>query len=371
MCGIVYYKSFDHTKVNRQVLRQYKRQRSRGSDGFGFYLPKQDRMTHAPQEHRIKRLLRRSPDTEILFHHRFPTSTDNVRNACHPFSTKDVFGDTQYIMVHNGWLTNAGRLKLDHEALGIRYVSEQTNGQFNDSEALMYDLALTLQGRQKSPIAIGPAAWIMIERFKGEAIKLHFGRNTNPLKMVLNNKNLTLSSEGDGVSINPDTHYTYTYATGEITQTPLVIDDSFGYTYQNYKHGYTTSKGYQWEDDEGWAKLKPKTKITEQVFSHGIDTGDVVSTASDLLMESNLDYAEAGRYAQQLINKYSTKLVVSISEGEMMSDPSELKENQYEQLDFSVRLEHWTEVKLALEEWEQQEIDYKKESKLALEATVV
>ena len=82
---------------------------------------------------------------EVLFHHRFSTSTADVPNACHPFSTKDFFKNN-YVGVHNGVIGNDDELEKQHLELGINYISRQTNGQFNDSEALIYDIARYLEG---------------------------------------------------------------------------------------------------------------------------------------------------------------------------------------------------------------------------------
>lgn len=169
-------------------------------------------------------------DPEILFHHRFPTSTENVQNACHPFSTKSYFGDTQFVMIHNGWLENGYELATEHEALGITYVSRQKDERFNDSEALMYDLALVLTGQKDEVDAEGPVAFVMVERYKGEPIKLHFARNAGkPLNMQLTEAGLSLSSEGPGTPIKPDTLHSFDYVSGEIDQSPFAMSEgAFG-----------------------------------------------------------------------------------------------------------------------------------------------
>lgn len=310
--------------------------------------------------------MRRNASEEILFHHRFPTSTENVRNACHPFSTKDYFGKTQYVMVHNGWLTNQAELKLDHVQQGISYVSTQPDGRFNDSEALMYDLALTFEGRQAKPRAEGVASFIMIERLNGEPIKLHFGRNSYPLNMVFDKNTLSLSSEGEGEPINEDTHYTYTYATGELAQEPLIIDDGYGYSYKSHAKGYTNSKGYAWEEDlpqgvgvdqyeDPLHYFSPRVKVAESVFQHGVATGDTVTTAADVLMECNLNYAEAKSYANSLVQKYSRWLAKTVTTGDLLHNPDAINANLNRQIEHGAKLEHWTEVELTLGEWEEME----------------
>lgn len=258
MCGIVYAKSLVDKPVSKKVIKQYKDQKHRGSDGFGFYAPNENRLTHNTREGRILSLLRRNKSSEILMHHRFPTSTANRRNACHPFSTKDYF-ENQYVVVHNGVLYNEDALKKEHELLGIKYVSEQDNGRFNDSESLAYDVARYLEGEVDKITACGTIAFIAIKRDKeGNPVSLHFGRNLgNPLHIKMSKKNITISSEGDGDMVDADKVYTYVYATGELTYTDCVIPSysSAGYGYQgsygDYR-GYTG--GYDWDDDgvEDW-----------------------------------------------------------------------------------------------------------------------
>lgn len=178
------------------------------------------------KETRIKNLLKRSKGSnhEVLFHHRFSTSTADVPNACHPFSTKDFFKNN-YVGVHNGVISNDNALEKQQQELGIEYISRQKNGQFNDSEALIYDIAQVLEGQKEELTARGSIAFIMIKRNKdGKAKTLFFGRNTgNPLMMKRTKHSLTLSSQGEGTAIEPNQLYSFDYETQEITKRYLFI----------------------------------------------------------------------------------------------------------------------------------------------------
>lgn len=249
MCGIVYSKSLVGKPVNKTILKRYIFQRDRGTDGFGFYTPENNRLTHNPREGRILSLLRREKKaTEILFHHRMPTSTMNVRNACHPFSTKEYF-KYNYVGVHNGVLWNERELKAGHEQRGIDYVSEQEDGSFNDSEALIYDLASYIEGKVPMVTAEGSIAFIVIQRtHEGEPVAVYFGRNSgNPLMMKKTKHSFTLSSEGKGENIDVNTMYCYNYKTGVITRSPCRFP-----SYSQYSNGYGHYYGGNWysEDDE-------------------------------------------------------------------------------------------------------------------------
>lgn len=246
MCGIVYSKSLVGKPVNRTIKHRYLAQRRRGTDGFGFYTPETDRLTHNVREGRILSLLRRNKKaTEILFHHRMPTSTANVRNACHPFSTKDYFKHN-YIGVHNGVLWNEDELRKEHEKLGIDYASEQIDGSFNDSEALIYDIARYIEGQVDHLTAQGSIAFIVVQRGNdGKPTGLYFGRNEgNPLVMKKTKKSLTLSSEGNGENILPNTMYKYDYDTGVISMSPCRIP-----SYSNTSNFSVVYSRGDWDDE--------------------------------------------------------------------------------------------------------------------------
>lgn len=244
MCGIVFSKSLTGKSVNKTIINRYLAQRSRGIDGFGFYVPSRDQLTHNTKEKRIIRLLRRQDNDEVLFHHRFPTSTSNVRNACHPFSTKDKF-ENNYIIVHNGVVHNPIALQKQHEALGIQYVSMQEDGRFNDSEALAYDLARYFEGQTDSLSAEGSIAFIAVKRDKkGKTMGLFFGRNSgSPLKMKLTKHSLTISSQGEGEDVEINTLHYFNYDTKELSKTHLTIP-TYSYTYN--RPYYSPDSSSQW-----------------------------------------------------------------------------------------------------------------------------
>lgn len=246
MCGIVYSKNFTGKPVARTIKKRYKGQRSRGFEGFGFYVPETNRLTHNPRERRTMRLLKRERASEILFHHRYPTSTINVRNACHPFSTKDYF-EHNYVGVHNGVLWNEDILRQLHKEKGIKYVSDLKDGSFNDSEALIYDIASYLEGTQEYIRAVGSIAFIVIQRDKlGKPLNLFFGRNEgSPLVMSRTEKQMTISSVGSGEIVPPHTLHQFNYASGELTTKPCFIMS--GYSSKN-ACGYSGYSGYSEND---------------------------------------------------------------------------------------------------------------------------
>ena len=294
-------------------------------------------MTHNVKETRIKNLLKRSKGNnhEVLFHHRFSTSTADVPNACHPFSTKEFFKNN-YVGVHNGVIRNQSELEKQQEKLGIQYVSRQANGDFNDSEALIYDIARYLEGQVEELTAEGSIAFIIVKRNKdGKATQLFFGRNHgNPLKMKMTKHSLTLSSQGEGKDVEANQLYSYDYETGEIKKRFLYIpsySSSYGrnwnqgseyYGYQGSHYG--ASSGFHrpaWDDDERfeeqleqqrlireeieefedyngygtWSGAEAKQIINKGNFVPRTGTDDEI--ASELLKEAMGDYSQAAMTA--------------------------------------------------------------------------
>lgn len=316
MCGIVYSKSLVGKPVNRSIKTLYLAQRHRGSDGFGYYVPETNRLTHNPREGRILSLLRREKKaSEVLFHHRMPTSTMNVRNACHPFSTKDYF-EHNYIVVHNGILWNEDELRREHDALGYQYVSDQKDGSYNDSESLAYDIARYLEGHVQKLSAAGSIAMIAIKRdHKGKALAVYFGRNTgNPLMMRHTRKEFSLSSEGKGILIDPNTMYCFDYKTKTLTREPCIfpqITSSRTYSGEYVGYGY----GYDWDNDgleeeyyiggQKMDRAEREKYFTDADEEQG-ERSNCKAEKEALLYESNYvveDAIEIGEYAIESMKK--------------------------------------------------------------------
>lgn len=269
MCGIVYSRSLIGKPVNNTIFKRYKAQRGRGTDGFGFYLPQENRLTHNTREGRILRLLKRQKSEEIMFHHRLPTSTLNVRNSCHPFSTKDYFKNN-YVLIHNGIIWNDEELLKKHHNFGIEYVSEEPDGSFNDSEALLYEVAMFIEGWQDKIEAQGSMAFIVAKRNKkGEPLGIYFGRNYgNPLKLKHTAFSLTLSSEGKGVDVEAHKLHYYDYKTDKITSQECIFpSSSYAYNGDNYYQGmgFGYAQNPNMDDDDELGHLLQGSKNSEEL----------------------------------------------------------------------------------------------------------
>ena len=244
MCGLAYAHNLDGQSVNNCILDTFDNQRNRGTEGFGLFDGQEKHMVHATKEDNILKWLVKYDSNLIMFHHRNPTSTINVKRASHPFSTKDYFGDTQYILIHNGHISNSKELYPEHKKLGIKYKSLLNDGTFNDSESLLWDISLYLEGKQSSLNAYGGIAFICVKLVDKKLVKMYFGRNSNPLNLKRTKNNILLSSEGEGELIDRDTLYTYNYELDRLTHRKLTIPSWHSET-SAYKAELET---YKWED---------------------------------------------------------------------------------------------------------------------------
>lgn len=198
MCGLAFQHSFIGQPVNEAIYKQFDRQRGRGTQGFGVFDGRHNHLVKAAEEDRIKLWLAKKKNESdlLLFHHRMPTSTINVRQAAHPFASGEYFGKIEYVLIHNGHISNSRELFSKHKELGITYSSLLEDGTFNDSESLMWDFALTMQGKQPELTARGGMALICLKLLNGEPKALYFGRNSNPIYMTRDTEGLLLSSTG-------------------------------------------------------------------------------------------------------------------------------------------------------------------------------
>ena len=256
MCGIVVAHNIDGMPVNNDVLEQFDKQRNRGTQGFGLFDGQEMNIVREVAEDNILKWLVKYDSNLLLFHHRYPTSTDNTKNTAHPFSTKKFFKNSQYILVHNGHISNSRELKLEHEKIGIKYQSITSDGRFNDSEALLWDFALTMEGKQKELKARGGIALVCIRTKKGRPHSIMFARNTNPLHLEHDDTGFRLSSEGRGTMIDADKLHTINFKTNKLVKTDLKVP---GYTYSSTAGtGGDYNQGWNYANEEYWNRWKAK-----------------------------------------------------------------------------------------------------------------
>lgn len=216
MCGLIWIKRKDGKKAYKNVLKRYRAQQHRGKEGYGYVAIQDNKVVsykRAVTELEIIKLMEKEVASEILFHHRLPTSTPNLEETAHPIKVSNHYLDHEYFFAHNGVIRNTEDLKKEHEKLGFRYNTELLEGiksvstgnmyvekkRWNDSESLAIESALVIDGRQKAINTKGPAAVIGL-KVKGDVVvDRFFYRNTmNPLCYHEDNVMIAITSLGKG-----------------------------------------------------------------------------------------------------------------------------------------------------------------------------
>lgn len=258
MCGIIYVKRVDGKGAFKMVNKRYFAQKSRGSDGFGFLSlsdGKLENYKRAEKESDILKSLELHNTSEVIFHHRYPTSTPNFEQSAHPIKVSHASLKHDYYVVHNGVITNDDTLKRKHEELGFVYNTEITREykshnntifvekMFNDSESLAIELALNINEKGEGVDTMGSVAFIALQVDKGgnKARRLFFGRNSgSPLKIKMADNFITITSEGEGNAVEENKLFCLEYTTNKVT----VRDFKVGKPYSASNYGYDYSSGY-------------------------------------------------------------------------------------------------------------------------------
>jgi len=201
MCGIIFAKR-KSKRVSNIIQEAYLKQKSRGSEGFGYIAVDYGvaRIERATEEKDILRMLSQETAPEIMFHHRKPTSTDNLIFATHPIVVSNKGLKYDYMVIHNGVIQTPSLARDRHKKIGFEYTTEHIVGKsvthlgqvflldqhtkFNDSESLAIELALFEEGVITDINVAGTIAFMMyqIEKGTNRVIKRIWGHNTgNPL----------------------------------------------------------------------------------------------------------------------------------------------------------------------------------------------
>jgi len=218
MCGIIYAKNLTGSEpVNNLIKVLYQNQKARGQQGFGFVglnLKSIDTYRAISEKEIIQRL-NDNQYSEILFHHRNPTSTENTLKSTHPFIIH--LNRKSYYFVHNGIVQNDTELQNEHSRRNIAYESCE-EGLFNDSEALAWDFCLWLNNEQGKMKALGAVAFVCLETdVNNWASKLYFYRNEKaPLRVYMDRTLLVLSSEGNYPLVKENRLYCWDYQSNQV-----------------------------------------------------------------------------------------------------------------------------------------------------------
>ena len=288
MCGIIHCKKTKEGKsVREELLQRYRKQKSRGQQGYGFIEMKRGYITgeqRSEEEDSIIKKIQKSHADEILFHHRYPTSTPNFIEATHPIyvSHKDLKYD--YYVIHNGVITNDEELKEVQNKQGYKYTTELKKQyvtsknvyqeiMWNDSEALAIDFAQAIE-TGKDIEARGSIAVIALQFTKNtkKALNLYYGHNHgNPLK-IENNKSLFSLSSETGEDIETNVLFCYNYASNTITEVKKDIGIypkptvTAGYT-SGYS-AYTPTREWVWDSVQQKMIEKKEDKKSKDFYHY-------------------------------------------------------------------------------------------------------
>lgn len=267
MCGIVAVWRGDKMPAHKIVARRYEQQKTRGQDGYGFIAIEGGKVRkhwRGETEEQAREALKNETAPAILFHHRLPTSTDNLAPLNHPIKIMHKSFKSVYYLLHNGVIRNASELREEHAERGLRYSTEvqtvlKVRGKLyatddirvNDSEALGIELALVLEGKKETVDTEGAVAFILLETDKrGRVRAVHYGRNTqNPLHIEKHSEIITLASESENKNaemVAPNIIFT---DRADGTSEQKVIDIGQTYT-KPATIGYKTNEKQWWDRED-------------------------------------------------------------------------------------------------------------------------
>jgi len=328
MCGIIYVKRADGKPARKQVMKQYKKQEERGNEGYGYVGIIDGKIAEYKRtqtESEIKKEIKESTADQILFHHRYPTSTVNIPESAHPIIVRNKELQHNYYIVHNGIISNSNELRKEHTKLGYRYTTEvktmyQTEGgqiyhgesEVNDSETLAIELARTIEGLQPKVLAQGSIAYIALQVQNGTACAVYYGTNgRSPLTIKETAQGVMIASEG-GKPIIDEICYKLDLRTGktEIACVPLIdypkpiLGYGYAQPYTDYK-GYKGYKGQYADDEYDEGDYKTIGEITEGITAEMEAIEADISIAEQAGEQEEAEYLK--EYYAELVNERNLK----------------------------------------------------------------
>lgn len=281
MCGIVakIKREQDGVSTSSDILTMFNVQKNRGQRGFGYVSFDKNVNSWKRAEYLgdIEKAIMLDHSRSIIFHHRLPTSTPNLADSTHPIYISHDELAHDYYFVHNGVITNDEVLHGEHVALGYEYGTtvdtitrtkyhEYTETCYNDSEALAIDVCRFIEGKQLDIKAIGSIAFIALQVNKktGVAMRVFFGRNSNPLNIEFTTNELVLRSEGSKETTKPNKMYCLDIKSWEVTVEDVAIGKEYVYPSTTYKTPQTMPDSFNYDDydyDYGYGVKQPTSTI--------------------------------------------------------------------------------------------------------------
>lgn len=217
MCGLigVFNTKEKPEPVNDTVLNLFENQKGRGQSGFGLIKIDEKlniKVDRATEGFKLMWDIHQDLSPIMIMHHRSPTSTANLIKQTHPLFVSSGSLKYDYLVIHNGIITNADELKKEHEKLGFQYLTAMKEKSyysgikdvFNDSESFAIEFARYVEKQIDEMNIEGSAAFIAVQINKKatKVEQLLYGRTTStPLKISKTRNFMILSSEGPGNEI--------------------------------------------------------------------------------------------------------------------------------------------------------------------------
>ncbi len=318
MCGIVFVKRTKGMPANKSVFRRYLQQKSRGREGYGYIAVEGGiikNIKRAKTEDEIKYYLMQEKAEEILFHHRYPTSTPNYEGTAHPIIVSNSAFEYDYIVVHNGVISNHAQLRKEHKELDFEYTTEYTEietteievifgnkseklapdkvtrtGKYNDSESLAWEFALVAEGWKDRLDIVGGSAIVVYKVRKdgvdgciGATIESMFYGSNSGRPLVLETQSLgkkkknkenkqdgfgqlvAIKSTGEGKDLDTDKLYQVITLDGvpQVSAVDFKIGrhfESSSYS-ESRKWDYNQSRNAYDDDRDRWSRDSVRQKM--------------------------------------------------------------------------------------------------------------
>ena len=188
MCGILGVKiNKASVKVPRNLLRIFKNQKSRGTDGAGISLLRDGKLTRIRAKDPFDLFSFEygqlwntiQPGDCILVHHRFPTNggDGNSLKSNHPFQNED----NSCHLIHNGIVHNDEELWKELRKQGHHFESK-VEGSITDSEVLVHMVEKDAKGGCQRIVDKAEGSIAIAFQYANDN-KIYLWRRTNPIEV--------------------------------------------------------------------------------------------------------------------------------------------------------------------------------------------
>lgn len=366
MCGIIHVKRTDGKSAGKAVWKRYKAQETRGSDGFGYIAINDDNTISVKrfvEEDSTKKSLLLETASNIIFHHRWPTSTENFEELNHPIYVSNDELKNDWYVIHNGVITNDDVLFDRHKELGYVYTTlceiyktykvkgfeyEDKESQcFNDSECLAIELARYFEGLSRDIGTLGNVAFIalQVDKKTGEAVATYTGRNAgNPLELESRKNLVAVRSQHGKVSITENVITRHDLEHGSVETEDVRVGNLYYQPSSTTQTGFRTG-GYNYsredvEDDDGW---NTEIEGLDVWLERNADRGP----ANVLKLEAEIGKTQG---LDELLPDTDEKLTASWAKGKMEDLESKIMNIEYEWEDLEQQIMDYPQYKYAYEE---------------------